>query len=95
MEGVIPPRSPDTSADAERVQVELLRAARVVRRLHLALSLSADVISAARRALGRARPQASQRDLDVQFVELHYSRELAEGLRTELMRRDRASERET
>jgi hypothetical protein len=95
MNEAIPPRSPDTTPEAERVQVELLRAAPVPRRLHRAFTLSADVISAARRALRRSRPQASATDLDVQFVELHYGPELAEGLRTDLIRRDHAHRPET
>lgn len=86
----IPARPADTDADAERVQVDLLRAAPVARRLHLALSLSATVIGAARRALARAQPHASPRELDLRFVEVHYGAELAAGLRADLDRRDRA-----
>jgi len=84
----IPARPTDTAPDAERVQVNLLRAAPVARRLHLALSLSATVIGAARRALARAQPHASPRELDLRFVELHYGADVAAGLRAELDRRD-------
>ena len=83
-------RPADTDADAERVQVELLRAAPVARRLRLALSVTATFVGAARRALVRAQPEASARDLDVRFVELHYGADLATGLRNDLERRDRA-----
>jgi hypothetical protein len=83
----VPARPTDTTADAERVQVELLRRAPVARRLRVALQLSATVAAAARRALARARPQASRRELDLWFVELHYGAELADGLRVELDRR--------
>jgi hypothetical protein len=89
MDRAIPPRSADTTPEAGRVQVELLRAASPARRAHQAFSLSADVINAARRALVRARPQASAIDLDLQFVEVHYGRELAERLRAEFIRRGR------
>ena len=89
MPAAIPPRSADTSAEAERVQVELIRAASVARRLHLALGLSATIISAARRALARARPQESAREIDLRFVELQYGAEVAAGVRAELARRDR------
>jgi len=85
---LIPARPADTDADAERVQVDLLRAATVARRLHLALSLSATVIGAARRALARRQPRASSRDLDLWFVELHYGADVAAGLRADLERRD-------
>jgi hypothetical protein len=62
----------------------------VSRRLHLALGLSATVIGAARRALARARPRASARELDLWFVELHYGADLAAALRADLDRRDAA-----
>jgi hypothetical protein len=87
----IPARPTDTTADAERVQVQLLRRASRARRLHLAFSLSATVIGLARRALMRANPDASLRELDLRFVELHYGREIAAGLRSDLERRSRAS----
>ena len=83
----IPPRPADTSVEAERVQIDLLRKAPVSRRLHLAWSLSATVISVARRALARAQPRASQQDLDLWFVELNYGPDLAAALRAELIRR--------
>jgi hypothetical protein len=89
----IPARPADTTPDAERVQVDLLRAASVARRLHTAFSLSATVMTLARRALARAQPHASPRELDRRFVELHYGAELAAGLRKELDRR--AAHRET
>lgn len=85
---VIPARPADTTIDAERVQVALLRAAPVARRVRLAFGLSATVIGTARLALARSRPHASTRELDLWFVALHYGAEAAEGLRAELERRD-------
>ena len=87
----MPGRSPDTDADAEHVQIALLRAVPVARRLRIAMQLSATVIGAARRALARARPHASARELDLRFVEVHYGAETAAGLRTDLERRDVAA----
>lgn len=87
---LIPARPGDTDADAERVQTALLRGAPVARRLHLALSLSATVIGAARRALARSHPGSSPRELDLRFVEVHYGADVAAGLRADLDRRDRA-----
>jgi hypothetical protein len=86
---IIPPRPADTTADAERVQVALLQATSVPRRLHLALSLTATVIGAARRALGRTHPDLSARELDLLFVSVHYGSDLADAVRTDLERRDR------
>ena len=86
--GPVAARPADTAIDAERVQVALLRAAPVARRLHLAMGLSATVIGAARRALARAQPHASPRDLDLRFVALHYGAETAAGLQADLDRRE-------
>lgn len=87
----ISPRSADTSVEAERVQIDLIRAVPVSQRLRMAWSLSATVIGLARRAIARAEPDASQEDLDLRFVELHYGAGLAAALRADLIRRrDRA-----
>jgi hypothetical protein len=94
MPRIIFARSADTTAEAERIQIELLRAAPVPRRLHLAFSLTASVISAARRALVRTHPDASPRELDLLFVKLHYGSALADDLRVDLNRRDRTARRE-
>ena len=84
---VIPPRPADTTAEAERVQVELLRAAPVSRRLQLALSLTVTAINAARRGIARADALTSRVERDLRFVEVHYGRELACAVRAELIRR--------
>ena len=77
MAAIIPPRPVDTSVEAERVQIDLIRAAPVSRRLHMAWSLSATVIGLARQALARAQPDASTQEIDLRFVELHYGLDLA------------------
>jgi hypothetical protein len=70
-------RSADTDADAERVQLELLRSASPAKRAALALSLSATVVSLARRALRHRDPAASEEEIGLRFVELNYGRALA------------------
>ncbi|OFW46558.1 MAG: hypothetical protein A3J29_17570 [Acidobacteria bacterium RIFCSPLOWO2_12_FULL_67_14b] len=87
MPAIIPPRPADTSVEAERVQIDLIRALPVSSRLHMAWSLSATVIGMARRALAQAQPHASREELDLRFVELHYGADLAAALRAELIRR--------
>ena len=94
MSTVIPARPPDTTPEADAVQVALFQRASVARRLHIALSWSATVIGAARRALARLDPHGSPRELAVRFVELHYGRDLAAGLRADLERRDRVAPRD-
>ncbi len=77
----VAPRSADTSVEAERVQVDLIRATPVSRRLAIACSLSATVITLARRSLARAQPNLPAREIDLRFVELHYGPEIAAALR--------------
>ena len=74
------PLASDTSLAAEQAQVQLLRAATVARRAHLALSLTRTTLSLARRALRRARPGANERDLRLAFIEVHYGTALARRL---------------
>jgi hypothetical protein len=73
--------SRDTSPDAERVQIELLRAATPSRRLALVRSLSATVVDLSRRAIRRAHPDLSEREVLLRWVALHYGEELAERVR--------------
>jgi len=76
----------DTAAEAERVQVELARKMSVAEKVAQARSLSALVIGLSRRAIARAHPRLSPPELEVKFVELHYGKELADGL-AECLRR--------
>jgi hypothetical protein len=71
-------------ADAERVQIDLLRAAGTARRAALALSLSRSVIALARDAIRRRHPELSEQDVGLAFVELNYGSELAARLRRHL-----------
>lgn len=80
MQRAIPTRSPDTDAEADRVQIELLRSATPARRASLALSLTATVVGLARFALARQDPAATEEEIGVRFVELNYGREIAAGL---------------
>jgi hypothetical protein len=58
--------------------------------MRVALGLSATIVTAARAALVRGQPDASSRDHDVRFVEIHYGGDIAAALRAELARRDQA-----
>jgi hypothetical protein len=73
--------SADTDRDSDKVQIALLRRAGAARRAAMALSLSAQVIGLARRALRRSLPGASEEEIGLRFVERNYGRELASGLR--------------
>jgi hypothetical protein len=70
----------DTDPEAERVQLALLRAAPVARRLQVACDLSSLAVGLARRALRRAHPEADDGQLGLLFVRGHYGDELADAL---------------
>jgi len=80
---VTPPPS-DTDPDAERVHLELLRAASPSRRLRLALSLSRTAMGLARAGLAQADPGASPEEIGLRFVALNYGPALAEEVRRHL-----------
>jgi hypothetical protein len=71
----------DTHPEAQAMQLELLRKATPAERFELVRSLTALVVTNARRAIARANPGASQEELDLIFVEVHYGAELAARLR--------------
>lgn len=81
------PASRDTHPDAERVQIELLRAAGPARRLALARSLSRTTIELSRRAIARARGLTDEVEVALEWASLHYGPELAARVRAELARR--------
>jgi hypothetical protein len=80
-------RSADTDPDTERVHIDLLRRAGSARRAHMALSLSAQVIGLAFRAIRDSAGLTDPREVGLRFVELHYGRDLAAGVRTCLAQR--------
>ncbi len=80
-------QSMDTSPEAERVQIELIRKAPPAKRFGLARSLSQSLIQASRQTIRRLHPELSQEELDLLFVELHYGKDLANNVRAYLKRR--------
>ena len=75
------PQPFDTHPEAGRIQLDLLRRASVARRVALTRSLSATAIQLSRRAIARANPDLSPRELDLLFVEYHYGADVAKRLR--------------
>jgi len=70
----------DTSPDVERAQVELLRRASVAERIRLVRSLSDMALQLSWRAIRRANPAASEEEVALRFVAVHYGHELAARL---------------
>ncbi|HEY7127969.1 MAG TPA: hypothetical protein VH540_28835 [Ktedonobacterales bacterium] len=82
-------QSPDTSPEAERVQIELLRKATLAQRFALVSSLSYTTRQLALRAVQRAHPEASEEEARLLLIALCYGDELANRLRNSLDRRQR------
>ena len=74
-------QSPDTSSEAEKVQIELIRESSVSRRISKVRSLSQTAMYLSRRAIQRTKPFLSEREVDLAFVANHYGENLAECLR--------------
>jgi hypothetical protein len=67
----------DTSPEAARVQIELLRQAGPAGRFAILRSLTATAVRLAREGIRRARPDLDERGVLIEFVALHYGAELA------------------
>jgi hypothetical protein len=79
----------DTSTDVARTQLQLLREKSPAERGAMAVQLSSDVIQASKRAIARAHPELTAREVGHLFVELHYGKALADAVRQcERMRDD-------
>ncbi len=74
----------DTSPEAERVQIELLRRATAAEKIAQMRSMTAMAVKLSRRAIARANPKLSSREVDLKWVELHYGKELGRDLRNYL-----------
>ena len=84
-------QSIDTHPTAEEVQHQLLRQATPAKRFAIMCSLSQTVAALSRRAIRRANPAYSQRELDLAFVSYHYGEELAARVRLDLEERHNES----
>jgi hypothetical protein len=78
----------DTSPEAERVQIELLRKASLTKKFGIVRSLSQSLIQASRRNIRQVHPNVSEEELHLLLIEMYYGKELAERLRLGLERRN-------
>jgi hypothetical protein len=77
----------DTSPEAEKVQIELLRKLTVAERFAKVRALTARTVRLSKRAIARASPDLDPEELKLKFIELHYGRELARQVREYLENR--------
>lgn len=74
-------QSRDTSIEAEKVQLELLRNSSMAKRLSLVRMLTNSTRNMAKDAIKKCNPEKSQKELNLIFVEVTYGCELADKLR--------------
>lgn len=77
----------DTSPEAEKVQIELLRKMSVAERLGRVREWSRMLVHLSRQGLARANPGIDNRGLDLLWVEQQYGRDLAVKLQEYLEKR--------
>ena len=79
----------DTSPEAERVQIELIRKAPISKRFALVRSWSQLLIEANRQQIRKDYPNASEEEIGLIFVARHYGQTLADRLRADLAGKQR------
>ena len=86
-------QSIDTSPDAERVLIGMLRSVPISRRFSIVQSWSCSMIEAGRFDVRQLYPQATMQEVGLLYAERHYGKDLVNGLRTALLQRQvRASD---
>jgi hypothetical protein len=80
-------QSPDTSPEAERVQIELIRKMSPARKFNLVRSMTRTMIQASRDNIRSLHPHLSEKELNLLFIELYYGKDLANRVRVDQERR--------
>ncbi|HUV41880.1 MAG TPA: hypothetical protein VMW23_08855 [Sedimentisphaerales bacterium] len=73
-------QSPDTAPQTEKVLIELIRKSSVSARVSTVRSLTHTAMYLSRRAIQRANPLFSERQVNLAFVAYHYGKDLAARL---------------
>jgi len=82
-------QSTDTSPEAERVQIELIRKPSPAKRFTIMEAWSQFLIEANKQGIRKNRPDLSEEEVGLIFVANNYVRALADQLREDLSRRKR------
>ena len=81
-------QSADTTPDAERVQIALLRGAPFVQHIKIVIDLSKMVLQLSRRGLKRLHPHASILDIQLLSLALNHGQRIADEVKEYLQGRD-------
>jgi hypothetical protein len=77
----------DTDPEIEKIQISLIQKASITKRFKQMQSLTKTTINLSRRAILRANPNYTKQELDIAFIRLHHSDELANRLNKYLNRK--------
>jgi hypothetical protein len=80
-------QSMDTSPEAERVQIELIRKASPAKRFAIMEAWSQFLIEANKQSVRRNHPDLGEEEIGLIFVANNYGQALADRLRSDLARR--------
>lgn len=75
------PQSKDTSPEAEKFLIELLRQKTPSEKFRQILSLSQTVIQLSKRAIARRHPHLNKQQITLLFIKYHYGEDLAERVK--------------
>jgi hypothetical protein len=78
----------DTHPKIEKIWIEMIRTKSHQQKYQQTCTLSHNAISLSKRAIQRANPGATKRELDLLFVEYHYGKNLSSQLKTFLEKND-------
>lgn len=82
------PTIDDTSDEARRVQIALLRAAGPDKRLQLMRRMTNDAIERSRAAIAERHPEWDELEVKLQWAEIHYGKPIADAVRRDLAERN-------
>jgi predicted membrane chloride channel (bestrophin family) len=71
----------DTNPEIEKIQIQMFRNATTLKRFTRARSLTSTVVQLSRQAIRRKHPSFSDQEVKLEFVSLHYGKELAEKVK--------------
>ena len=80
-------QSSDTSPEAERFQIELIRQAPITKRIELMEAWSQFLIETNKQGIRERHPDASEKEVGLIFIANNYSQDLADKVRAYLARR--------
>jgi hypothetical protein len=80
-------QSTDTSPEAERIQIELIRKAPITKRFALIEAWSGFLIEANKQGIRKNHPNSSEEEIALIFIANNYGQDLADKVRANLARR--------